>query len=223
MFDGELFRLWQRDFAKLVWPACGATFRMVISTMVLAFVFGSLIGVLLAVVRPDGLHPRRMLYGVLNFLVNTFRSFPTIILIVAISPLTRIVMGTMIGERAAVFPLTIAATPFVARIIENALAQTDKQLIEAARAFGASDAQIIFSVMFREAVPSIVAGCTLASITYLSTTTIAGAVGAGGLGSVALNYGYHNYNKPVLYTCVVLLCASVNLIQALGNWLYKKL
>ena len=223
MFESAVFQEWLKYWKMLVWPAIGATLRMVLATMVLAFFFGFLLAIVLVITRPDGLHPNKKVYGILNVIVNTCRSFPTIILIVAISPVTRMVMGTMIGERAAIFPLTIAATPFVGRIIESALSQVDKQLIEAARASGASDLQIIFDVMFKEAVPAIVSGCTLASITYLSTTTIAGAVGAGGIGSIALNYGYHNYNKPVLYTCVVLLILLVNLIQGIGNWLNKKL
>lgn len=227
-FLGELLatekgQLWLKYMNRLILPAIGATVRMVLATMFFAFIFGFCLAVCLTITRSDGLRPNRRVYRILDFLVNTFRSFPSIILIVAISPLTRIVMGTMIGERAAVFPLTIAATPFVARIIENAFASVDKQLIEAARSLGGSDLQIIFGVMLKEALPSVVSGCTLASITYLSTTTIAGAVGAGGIGSIALNYGYQNYNKAVLYTCVIILILLVNLIQALGNLLYKKL
>ena len=223
LMSSEEFQLWWKYMGRLIIPAIGSTIRMVICTMFFAFIFGFILAIFLIISRADGLHPNKRVYGILNFLVNTFRSFPSIILIVAISPLTRIVMGTMIGERAAIFPLTIAATPFVARIIENALAAVDKQVIEAARSLGGSDLQIIFGVMLKEALPSVVSGCTLASITYLSTTTIAGAVGAGGIGSIALNYGYQNYNEAVLYTCVAILIVLVNLIQALGNLLYKKL
>jgi D-methionine transport system permease protein len=139
------------------------------------------------------------------------------------SPVTRSVVGTTIGEKAAILPLTIAATPFLARIFENAFIQVDKQLIEAARSFGASNIQIIFKVMFKEAVPSCVAGMTLATISYLSATTMAGAVGAGGLGAVALNYGYQSFNNTVLYTSVLILCVLVQILQGIGNYVYKKI
>jgi D-methionine transport system permease protein len=133
------------------------------------------------------------------------------------------IVGTSIGEKAAIFPLTLAATPFMARIIENSLKEVDKQLIEAARSFGASDFQIITKVMVKESVPMIVAGATLSTITFLSATTLAGAVGAGGIGAVALNYGYQSFNNTVLYTSVLLLFIMVLVIQWAGDWLYKKI
>jgi D-methionine transport system permease protein len=155
--------------------------------------------------------------------VNSIRSFPIITLIVAISPITRLIVGTTIGETAAIFPLTIAATPFMARILENSLLAVDRQLIEAARSFGASDWQIITRVMVKEAMPLIVSGTTLSAITFLSATTLAGAVGAGGIGAVALNYGYQSFNNTVLYTSVVILFIMVQAIQITGDWLYKKI
>jgi len=132
-------------------------------------------------------------------------------------------MGTTIGEKAAIFPLTLAATPFMARIIENCLKEVDQQLIEAARSFGASDWQIIFRVMVKEAIPSIVAGTTLSTIVFLSASTMAGAVGAGGIGAVALNYGYQSFNNTVLYSSVLILFIMVQIIQMTGDWLYKRL
>jgi D-methionine transport system permease protein len=196
---------------------------MLLATMVFAFIFGLLLSIALLMTRHDGLKPNHKVYSCLDFMVNSIRSFPIIILIVAISPVTRSVVGTTIGEKAAVLPLAIAATPFLARILENAFIQVDKQLIEAARSFGASNTQIIFKVILKEAIPSIVTGTTLATITYLSATTLAGAVGAGGLGAVALNYGYQSFNNTILYTCVVILFLLVNIIQIAGNYLYKKL
>ncbi|MEO1816690.1 MAG: methionine ABC transporter permease [Acetobacterium sp.] len=195
---------------------------MLTATMVLAFVFGFALSIALIIIRPDGLDPHKRLYKVVDFFVNMIRSFPIIILIVAISPLTRTIVGTTIGEKAAILPLTIAATPFIARIFENAFAQVDKQLIEAARSFGASNMQIVFRVMVKEAVPSLVAGMTLTTISYLAATTIAGAVGAGGLGAVALNYGYQSFNNTILYTAVIILCIMAQIIQGTGNFIYKK-
>ena len=196
---------------------------MLSASMFLSFVFGFTLAVFLILYGPHGLRPDSFKYKILDFIVNSIRSFPIIILIVAISPLTRILVGTSIGEKAAIFPLTLAATPFMARIIENSLKEVDKQLIEAARSFGASDFQIIMKVMVKESVPSVVAGTTLATITFLSATTMAGAVGAGGIGAVALNYGYQSFNNTVLYTSVLILFIMVFIIQWVGDWLYKRI
>lgn len=222
LFNQAFWDNWWKYFDGIIWPSVFSTLRMLSATMILAFMLGFILAVVLMITRPDGLRPNKRAYQILDFLVNTIRSFPIIILIVAISPITRAVVGTTIGEKAAILPLTLAATPFLARIFENAFAQVDKQLIEAARSFGASDTQIIFRVILKEAVPSFVAGMTLATISYLSATTMAGAVGAGGLGAVALNYGYQSFNNTVLYTSVIILCILVQLIQGIGNYLYKK-
>lgn len=214
---------WWKYFAGIIAPSIGATLRMLSASMLLAFVMGFVLACLLVLYGPQGLRPNKRRYGIIDFLVNSVRSFPIIILIVAISPVTRMIVGTSIGEKAAVFPLTLSATPFVARIIENSLKAVDRQLIEAARSFGASDFQIIVKVMAKESVPMIIAGMTLSTITFLSATTMAGAVGAGGLGAVALNYGYQSFNNTVLYTSVFILFIMVLLIQWIGDWLYKRM
>lgn len=219
----EIIAKLDKYFFRLIVPAIGDTLAMLAATMVLATVLGFVISVVLVITRKGGLRPNRWVYGVLNFLVNFIRSFPIMILIVALLPLTRVVMGTTMGVQGAVFPLTVAATPFMARIFENAMVEVDPQLIEAARSFGASNVQIIFFVLLKEAVPSIVSGTTLATVTYLSATTIAGAIGAGGLGSIAMNYGYHRFDDVILYTGVVILCILVQLIQLMGGWIYKRL
>ncbi len=223
MFNSAFWANLWRYFDGIIGPSIFSTLYMLVATMILAFVFGFILAVILYITHRDGLKPNKTIYRVLSFLVNAIRSFPIIILIVAISPITRAVVGTTIGEQAAILPLTIAATPFLARILENAFLQVDRQLIEAARSFGASDSQIIFRVIVKEAVPSIVSGTTLATITYLSATTMAGAVGAGGLGAVALNYGYQSFNDMVLYTAVIILLILVYIIQITGDYLYKKI
>jgi D-methionine transport system permease protein len=223
MFNEASWAEWLRYFNGIIAPSIFSTLRMLTATLVFALIFGFALAVALILTRPDGLRPSPKIYKSLDFIVNTIRSFPIIILIVAMSPVTRSIVGTTIGEKAAILPLTIAATPFLARIFEHALAQVDKQLIEAARSFGASDMQIVFRVMLREAVPSFVAGITLTAISYLSATTIAGAVGAGGLGAVALNYGYQSFNDKVLYTSVFILSVLVQIIQGIGSYIYKKI
>jgi len=223
MISNGYMAYWWRYFEGIIVPSIWATLRMLSLSMVLSFILGFILAYFLILYGPQGLRPNSTRYKLLDFIVNSIRSFPVIILIVAISPITRMIVGTSIGEKAAIFPLTLAATPFMARIIENSLKEVDKQLIEAARSFGASDFQIITKVMVKESVPMIVAGAPLSTITFLSATTLAGAVGAGGIGAVALNYGYQSFNNTVLYTSVLLLFIMVLVIQWAGDWLYKKI
>lgn len=223
MFSDVFWINWWRYFEGIIGPSIFSTLRMLIATMIFAFILGFILSIALLMTRQDGLNPNKRIYSFLDFIINSIRSFPIIILIVAISPITRSIVGTTIGEKAAILPLTIAATPFIARIFENAFFQVDKQLIEAARSFGASDTQIVFKVIVKESIPAIVSGTTLATITYLSATTLAGAVGAGGLGAVALNYGYQSFNNTILYTSVIIIFILVTIIQFTGNYLYKRL
>lgn len=210
-------------FFKLVAPAFIATVRMVFIAGVLATIFGFIIGVILVVTEKGGLYENRVLNRILDIIVNIIRSFPFIILIVSIIPLTRLIVGTSIGEAAAIVPLTIAASPFIGRIIQNALKEVDPALIEAAQSFGASRPQIVWRVMFKESVPAIVSGLVLAIINLLGCTAMAGAVGAGGLGAVALTYGYQNFNQEVMYTICVILVIMVAFIQYFGEWIYRRL
>lgn len=223
MLNEVFWANWWRYFTGIIGPSIFSTLRMLIATMIIAFVFGFILSIALTMSRHSGLKPNRNVYRILDFFVNSIRSFPIIILIVAISPLTRTIVGTTIGENAAILPLAIAATPFLARILENIFIEVDQQLIEAARSFGASNLQIFFKVIVKESVPSIVSGTTLATITYLSATTLAGAVGAGGLGAVALNYGYQSFNNTILYTAVLIIFLLVILIQSAGDYMYRKL
>jgi D-methionine transport system permease protein len=223
MTSTDYIAYWWKYFNGIIAPSILATLRMLTASMLLSFILGFAVAVLLVLYGPQGLRPAPAKYKAIDFIVNSIRSFPIIILIVAISPLTRMMMGTSIGEKAAIFPLTIAATPFMARVIEGGLKAVDQKLIEAARSFGASDWQIITRVMLKEAMPLIVSGTTLSAITFLSATTLAGAVGAGGIGAVALNYGYQSFNNTVLYTSVIILFIMVQVIQIAGDWLYKKI
>lgn len=219
--SSEFIAWMEKYFIRLIVPSIWDTLLMLSATMVMAIVFGFIMGTILVITRKDGLHPCRPVYAVLNFIVNFVRSFPIMILLVALLPVTRAVVGTTIGVRGAIFPLTVAAAPFMARIFENSMMEVDPQLIEAARSFGASDVQIIFKVILKEAIPSIVSGTILATVTYLSATTVAGAIGSGGLGSVAMNYGYHRFDDRILYTGVLILCVIVQLVQIIGNMIYR--
>lgn len=213
----------QQDFINIILPALGATFRMLLFSALLSCIFGFALAIVLVVTDSNGLHPHPLIYKVLDFIVNTVRSFPFIILMVAIIPFTRLLVGTSIGEHAAIVPITVGAIPFVARVIENSLREVDPQLIEAAKSFGASDRQIIFSVMVGEALPSMISGIILAIISILGATAMAGTVGAGGLGAVALLYGYQAFNDGIMIVTVIILVIMVQVIQNIGNYVYKKL
>ena len=208
---------------KIIIPALFATLRMLLFSMIISVIFGTVIGIILTVTGSGDLKENKKIYGIVSFLVNTIRAFPVIILIVAITPLTKLIAGTSIGEQAAIVPLSIAATPVIARLIQNSFDEVDRNLIIAAKSFGASTMQIIFKVLFVEALPSIISGLTTTTILFLGSITLAGAVGAGGLGAVALTYGYQRFDDAVMYTIVFILCILVFLIQGTGSVLYKKL
>ncbi len=210
-------------FAVLIFPSLLETLKMLIISGLLSVFFGFFVGVLLVATDKDGLKPNKVVYQTADIIVNIVRSFPFIILMISIIPLTRFLTGTSIGEMAALVPLTVAATPFMARIFQSSLKEVNPELIEAARSFGASNIQIIWKIMLVEAIPSIISGISLGIINLLGATAMAGAIGAGGLGATALTYGYQNFNYKIMYSIVIVLILLVILIQFLGDWLYKKL
>lgn len=199
------------------------TLYMVFWSTLFAVVLGFLLALVLTVTKIDGLKSNRVIYKALDVVINILRSFPFIILIIAIIPLTKVLTGSIIGERAAIVPLTIGAAPFVARVVESALNEVDKSLIEAAKSFGASNFQILFKVIVKEAMPSIISAITLTTITIIGYSAMAGAVGAGGLGSVAIMYGYNMFNEKVMIYTIIVLILLVQCIQSFGNIVYKKL
>ncbi len=207
---------------EIILPAIGSTLVMLFFSMVLGLVIGTIVAVVLATTSPFGLKPNSKINKTVGFAVNMIRSFPVIILIVAISPVTRALVGTSIGEKAAIVPLTLAAFPVIARYMEASLLEVDRNVILAARSFGASNSQIMFKVLFTEALPSIVSGLTTTTILFLASTTLAGAVGAGGLGAVALTFGYQRFDDVMMYAIVIILFVMVLAIQGIGELIYKK-
>lgn len=210
-------------FTDILIEALGQTIYMVGISTILATLIGFILAIVLVVTDDSGLKPNKIINSILGFIVNTLRSFPFIILVVAIIPLTRAIVGKSIGETAALVPLTIGAAPFIARVIEGALKEVDKGLIEAAKSFGASNFQIIFKVMVKEAMPSIISGITLSIISIIGYSAMAGAVGAGGVGAVALTYGYQRFDNAVMTYTVITLIIIVQLLQGAGNLAYRKL
>ena len=172
---------------------------------------------------PSGLRPNAPLYRVLDVVVNLLRSFPFIILLIAIIPLTRIIVGTSIGSTASIVPLTIAATPFVARLMEGSLLEVDRGVVEAAKSFGASTWQIIWGVMIKEAMPSLVLNWAVVAINLLGYSAMAGVVGGGGLGDLAIKYGYNRFQTDVMIYSVAILIVVVQVIQCIGNYIYEKI
>lgn len=210
---------WERILA----PALTATIQMVVITTIFGTIFGSLVAVILLVTNRDGSYPNKYIYRFMSFWVNVIRSFPFLILMVFLLPFTKSVMGTSIGVKAAVVPLIVAATAFIGKLIENAMQEVDKGLIEAMKSFGISEFQLVFRVMFSEALPAIISGVILAMVSILGCTAMAGAMGAGGIGNVALIYGYQKFNEVVMWGCAIVLVIFVELIEAMGKWVYRKL
>lgn len=207
----------------LVSQATGQTFEMVIFSTLFSFLLGLPLGVLLCVSDPQsGIKPRPVLYQVLTRIVNVLRSFPFIILMILLFPLSRILVGTSIGTKATIVPLSIAAAPFVARVIETALKEVDQGVIQAARAMGSTTWQIIYKVLVPEALPSLIDGMTLTIINLIGYSAMAGAIGGGGLGDLAIRYGYQRFRPEIMEIAVIVILVLVELIQWLGTMLSHK-
>lgn len=208
---------------EIIVKALIETLKMVFVSTTFSVILGFIPAIILTVTARDGLKPNRIIYNILDFIVNTLRSFPFVILMVIVVPLTKLIAGKSIGTEAAMVPLTIAAAPFVARIIESSLREVDKGVIEAAKSFGASNMQIIFKVMLKEAIPSIVSGITLTIISIVGYSAMAGAIGGGGLGDVAIRYGYQRFRTDMMVATCIILIVIVQALQILGNYFYNKL
>jgi D-methionine transport system permease protein len=208
---------------RLIAASTGETLYMVAVAALIATLLGLPLGVFLATSGRGELFAAPWVNRVLGAVVNATRSTPFIILVVAIIPFTRLIAGTSIGTSAAVVPLTVAATPFIARLIEGAIREVDQGLIEAARAFGASPLQIVRKVLIPEALPSIVLGLTLAIVSLLGFSAMVGAVGGGGLGDLGIRYGYQRFMPEMMLAVVVVLIVLVQAVQSIGDRLARRL
>jgi len=204
-------------------PAVWVTLKIIIASAIFSIILGMILGTILVLTDDDGLHPNKVIHFILEKITDIIRSFPTMILIVALIPVTRAVIGTSVGANAAIFAITVGCTPFATRMTENALLTVDKQLIRAAQSMGASDFQIFRKVMFVEGLPVLVSNFTIMLINMLNMSAMAGAVGAGGLGAVALTYGYQRFDDAVMYFVVAILIIIVLFIQGMAKVIYKKL
>ncbi|AZC02261.1 ABC transporter permease [Acinetobacter seifertii] len=197
------------------------TFNMVFFALIFGGIWGFIQGIILLVTRPEGILPNKFIYHLLNPIVNALRSLPFIILLIAVIPLTKFLVGTSIGTWAAIVPLTIYVGPYMGRLIETSLLEVNEGIIESAQAMGATPWQIISRFILPEARSSLILNLTTATISLIGATAMAGAVGAGGIGDLAISYGYQRFDTSVVILTVIILLLLVQIVQTLGNWLSK--
>ena len=210
------------EYGLLLLGGVGETLFMTLVPTLFAYVLGLPMGVLLTITKPGGIAQAPRFNAVFGWLVNILRSLPFMILMIFIIPLTRFIAGTSIGATAACVPLTIAAAPFVARMVEQSLEEIDRGTVEAARCMGATNWQIVTRVLLVESVPSLLRGLSITIITIFGYTAVTGAVGAGGLGNIAFRFGYQRYQTDVMYATVVLVVILVCIIQSVCSFLARK-
>ena len=199
------------------------TFYMTLSSTLLGYVIGLPLGVILIITRRDGIRQNLAVNQVLGVIVNIMRSIPFLILMIAIIPFTRFVMGKSYGSTATIVPLTMAAFPFISRMVESSLAEVDGGVIEAAQAMGATPMQIIRKVYIPEATPSLISGAAIVATNILGYSAMAGSVGGGGLGAIAINYGYYRFNAEVMVVCIAIMVVLVQAMQLVGTRLSVQL
>jgi D-methionine transport system permease protein len=215
--------VWNEAFFRMMGQGLLESLYMTLTSTALAYVLGLPLAMVLVVTSPDGIRPMKTLYRVLDFIVNMLRSLPFLILLIAIIPLTRFITGTTLGPTAMIVPLVLAATPFVARLAESSLQEVDKGVIEAAQAMGAGRMRIVLRVLLPEAASSLLTGAAIAVTTILGYSAMAGIVGAGGLGAIAINYGYYRRQLAIMYIAVVLLLILVQVLQTIGMSIAKSM
>lgn len=220
MFD---FSAFFAQYGDLFLQGTVDTLIMTCVATILAYVIGIPLGILLVVTSPNGLRPNRIVSTIVGWIVNIGRSVPFIILLVALIPFTRFIVGTSLGVPGAVVPLVVTAAPFAARMVEQSLEETDSGLVEAAQSFGASTWQIVWKVYLKETLPSLVRGAAITFVTLFGYSAMAGTVGAGGLGDIAIRYGYQRFQTDVMIFAVLLCVVLVIVFQAIGDVTARKI
>lgn len=208
--------MWTPEVNEMILNGIGETLYMTVFSTAIGYLFGLPLGVCLAITDKDGLSPNRVVYKVLDVLVNITRSIPFLILLILLIPFTRILIGRSTGSTATIVPLVAAAIPFIARMVESSIKEVDQGVIEAARSMGAGNFRIIAKVLLVEARTSLISGATIAIGTILGYSAMAGTVGGGGLGDIAVRYGYYRYQSDIMIVTVVLLVIMVQIFQSTG-------
>ena len=212
-------KLWDNNIIQLgIWQ----TVYMTALTTIFAYLIGLPLGVILWATDKDGLHPNKGVNTVLGFIVNFFRSIPAVILMVAMIPAAKLLLGTSTGNGAVIVTLIIAAAPYVARMVESSLKEVPAGVIEAAQAMGCTNLQIIWHVLLPEAKPSLISGCVISTVTILSYTALAATLGGTGLGQIAITYGYQKYDDQIVWLCVVLTIIIVQILQEFGMYIARR-
>ncbi|MGV8906677.1 MAG: methionine ABC transporter permease [Acetobacterium sp.] len=214
--------MWDSSMTTLIIQGTFETLYMTIASTFLAYVIGLPMGVLLVTSDSEGIVPMNLINKILNIVVNITRSIPFLILLIAVIPFTRLITGTSIGSTATIVPLVIAAAPFIARMVESSIKEVDKGIIEASLSMGASPLQVVTKVMIPEAKPSLIIGAAIATTTILGYSAMAGIVGGGGLGDIAIRFGYYRYETGVMVVTVVLLVLVVQIFQEVGMKIAQK-
>ena len=215
--------VWTPEIIQMIWKGIGETLYMTLMSTALGYLFGLPMGVLLAVSDKEGLAPNRWLYKVLDVTANIVRSVPFLILLILLIPFTRFLIGKSTGSTATIVPLVVAAIPFIARMVESSMKEVDPGVIEAAKAMGAGNLRIIVKVLLVEARTSLIIGCTIAIGTILGYSAMAGVVGGGGLGDIAVRYGYYRWKTEIMIVTVILLIVLVQIFQSVGMMLASRL
>lgn len=210
-----------QQVVNMIWQGIGETLYMTFFSSLLAYIIGLPMGIILVVTDKDGIKPCVAVQQILGFVINIFRSIPFIILLIMVLPVTKAIVGTTLGPTAVVVPLVIAAAPYIARVVESSLKEVDAGVIEAAKSMGASSWQIVFKVLLPESKPSLFVGGALAVTTILSYSAMSGFVGGGGLGDIAIRYGYYRYQTGIMLVTVAILVIIVQIIQEAGMKMAK--
>lgn len=215
--------MWSEEVIQMILSGIGETLYMTLGSTILGYLFGLPMGIFLTISDKDGLKPNAVLYKILDVIANIVRSIPFLILLILIIPFTRAVVGKSYGPTATIVPLTVAAIPFIARMVESSLKEVDPGVVEAARAMGAGTFRIVTRVILVEARTSLITNATIAIGTILGYTAMAGTVGGGGLGDIAVRYGYYRYQSDIMIVTVILLIALVQLFQTIGMVIANRL
>jgi len=210
-----------KEMISLFIVGIGETLYMTVGSALVAYILGLPVGILLYITDKGGIKENKVVNSVVGTIVNLLRSIPFILLLVAVMPVTRFIVGTTIGSTATVVPLVISAAPYIARMVESSLKEVDYGVIEAAKSMGANAKQIIFKVLLVEAKPSLIVGAAISITTILGYTAMAGMVGGGGLGAIAINYGYYRYQNDVAWVTIALLIVIVQIFQEIGSRIAK--
>lgn len=214
--------MWSREVINMLITGIGETLYMSVVSTILGYVLGIPMGIILTLTRKDGLRPNAIIYKILDVIVNIIRSIPFLIGLVLLIPLTKIIVGKSYGSTACIVPLVFAAAPFIARMVESSLNEVDAGVIEAAKSMGASDFIIVLKVLLVEAKISLISGATIAFGTIFGYSAMAGVVGGGGLGDIAIRYGYYRYEADIMIVSVILLVILVQIFQTVGTRIATK-